>query len=316
MDEFVPDFKMFINRKVHIDFARNIPILSLRTEPLENLLNIAHDDGDLKKLADDNTLLIKQRLSTDSMGVGCFDAFAKELCLAYGLRYPKEFEIQGQIMRLQCSAWWLRGLRNSHARAREVAAINAGLVHKKAALYCSDDTLERRTEQNKRNADMLAGVTMQSESGQKMNLADLAAKGMANPYNRAVELITRTKGFQELADKYQHKCLFLTITTPSRMHAFKHNGKQNKKYDGTKPDEAQRYLTGQWAKCRARLARENVEFYGLRVVEPHHDATPHWHAAVWVQSDTDLHKMRRAVKDYFLRAQGCDYLEKGSIAIA
>lgn len=41
--KFVPDFKMFINRKVHIDFARNIPILSLRTEPLENL------DSQIKK---------------------------------------------------------------------------------------------------------------------------------------------------------------------------------------------------------------------------------------------------------------------------
>ncbi|MDB5248554.1 MAG: Undecaprenyl-phosphate glucose phosphotransferase [Segetibacter sp.] len=41
--KFVPDFRMFINRKVHIDFARNIPILSLRTEPLENL------DSQIKK---------------------------------------------------------------------------------------------------------------------------------------------------------------------------------------------------------------------------------------------------------------------------
>lgn len=41
--KFVPDFRMFINRKVHIDFARNIPVLSLRTEPLENL------DSQIKK---------------------------------------------------------------------------------------------------------------------------------------------------------------------------------------------------------------------------------------------------------------------------
>lgn len=41
--KFVPDFRMFINRKVHIDFARNIPILSLRPEPLENL------DSQIKK---------------------------------------------------------------------------------------------------------------------------------------------------------------------------------------------------------------------------------------------------------------------------
>ncbi|MCW3105851.1 MAG: Undecaprenyl-phosphate glucose phosphotransferase [Segetibacter sp.] len=41
--KFVPDFRMFINRKVHIEFARNIPVLSLRTEPLENV------DSQIKK---------------------------------------------------------------------------------------------------------------------------------------------------------------------------------------------------------------------------------------------------------------------------
>lgn len=41
--KFVPDFRMFINRKVHIDFARNIPVLSLRPEPLENI------DSQIKK---------------------------------------------------------------------------------------------------------------------------------------------------------------------------------------------------------------------------------------------------------------------------
>lgn len=41
--KFVPDFRMFVNRKVHIDFARNIPILSLRPEPLENI------DSQIKK---------------------------------------------------------------------------------------------------------------------------------------------------------------------------------------------------------------------------------------------------------------------------
>ncbi|MDQ6812544.1 MAG: undecaprenyl-phosphate glucose phosphotransferase [Bacteroidota bacterium] len=41
--KFVPDFRMFINRKVHIDFARNIPVLSLRPEPLENM------DSQIKK---------------------------------------------------------------------------------------------------------------------------------------------------------------------------------------------------------------------------------------------------------------------------
>lgn len=35
--KFVPDFSLYIKRKIHVDFSRNIPILSLRPEPLENV---------------------------------------------------------------------------------------------------------------------------------------------------------------------------------------------------------------------------------------------------------------------------------------
>ena len=35
----VPDFSFFINRPVHIDYLRNIPILTVRLEPLEDILN-------------------------------------------------------------------------------------------------------------------------------------------------------------------------------------------------------------------------------------------------------------------------------------
>ena len=35
--KFVPDFHLFVNRNIHIDFVRDIPILSLRSEPLEDI---------------------------------------------------------------------------------------------------------------------------------------------------------------------------------------------------------------------------------------------------------------------------------------
>ncbi len=44
---FVPDFNMFVNRKTHIDFFGDIPVLSLRHEPLESVGNRA-----LKRLFD------------------------------------------------------------------------------------------------------------------------------------------------------------------------------------------------------------------------------------------------------------------------
>ena len=35
--KFVPDFQLFVNRNTHIDFINDIPILSLRSEPLDDI---------------------------------------------------------------------------------------------------------------------------------------------------------------------------------------------------------------------------------------------------------------------------------------
>lgn len=35
--KFVPDFHLFVNRNIHIDFVEDIPILSLRSEPLDDI---------------------------------------------------------------------------------------------------------------------------------------------------------------------------------------------------------------------------------------------------------------------------------------
>lgn len=285
--------------------AANTYILDL-IEPLENLLNIAADDDDLKNLSKELAFKVREWGGKYSES---FNDLTNELCLAYAVRYPLEFDANQQRARLSCDLWWLRNLRNSHARAREVAAINAGLVHRKANLYCSDDTLERRGQQIKRNASLLAGVVMQSESGQQMKLGEIAAAGMANPDNRRAELMTRITGFEELANEYGHKAVFVTITCPSRMHAITANGKQNPKYDGTKPDEAQKYLVECWARARASLARMDVKFYGLRVAEPHHDATPHWHMILFFK-DADKGHLVSEIQKYFL-ADSWD--EKGAL---
>lgn len=264
--------------------------------PLENLLNIAVDDDAIKELS--KALAFKVREWGGDYN-NSFYTLANELCMAYAVRYPIEFDPNQQRARLTCDLWWLRNLRNSHARAREVAAINAGLVHRKASLYCSDDTMERRGEQIRRNASLLNEVILRSESGQQMTLADISKAGVSNPENRRAELITRVTGFEQLANEYGHKAVFITVTCPSRMHAVNSNGKNNPKYDGTKPDEAQRYLVECWARARAKLARLGVKYYGLRVAEPHHDATPHWHMILFFQ-EKDKNHLVDAINFHFL----------------
>jgi len=291
---------------------------------LMNRLDFLDDSlGELTKKSTDSEIIelskkLSKRVEMDlrmvhKVGKPIFISIMKHYCLMFDVRYPEEHELDGIVARLMDSSWWVRRLRVAHTRKCEFTSLSSGKVHRGGDLYCSNETLGKRKDQHKRNAQILDGIKIQNESGFTMTLAEAASKGMANPYNRVSELVTRTKGFGELADKYKHLCVFLTITAPSRFHAISHDGKVNKKYNQSTPADTQKYLTNQWAKCRARLAREGVLFYGLRVVEPHHDGTPHWHASIWLKSEADFVKLRRAVKDYFHRAKVCDYLERGSL---
>lgn len=191
------------------------------------------------------------------------------------------------LRRVCCARWWRRVLRKVHARAVESTARAIGLVHKRAGCYVSNDGLNRRTGQRVRNERALESVTAINEHGQAYTLAELAARGPANREIRRHELMTRIAGFELIAKECSHEALFVTVTCPSRMHAYRttaggYGVERNPKHDGTTPDEAQRYLSGQWAKFRSACARWGVELYGFRIAEPNHDGTPHWHALLFM----------------------------------
>jgi len=68
-----------------------------------------------------------------------------------------------------------------------------------------------------------------------------------------------------------------------------------------KPDVGQQYLAKIWTHTRADLARKKIGYYGLRVAEPQHDGTPHWHMLLFCESRqaTELERIitKHALKD-------------------
>lgn len=176
-----------------------------------------------------------------------------------------------------------------------------GLVHRYMGLYTSDETVTRRQQQKKRNHALLAAMVATNELGHEFTLAELAERSVSNPSIRRAEIMTRIAGFEQTAKVCGHVGEFLTFTCPSRMHArhFK-SGKQNPKYDKTTPRQAQAYLAKVWSRIRAKLARLGIRPYGLRVAEPQHDGTPHWHLLLFVAPE-HADTLRTVCREYCLQ---------------
>ncbi|EIG1463672.1 replication endonuclease, partial [Escherichia coli] len=69
------------------------------------------------------------------------------------------------------------------------------------------------------------------------------------------------------------------------------------------PKDAQRYLCSIWSLMRTAFKDNDLQVYGLRVVEPHHDGTPHWHMMLFCnprQRNQIIEIMRR----YALKEDG------------
>lgn len=226
-----------------------------------------------------------------------FRAKLEKYAAGQGVTVPEKIELRGIIARMTDAAWWRRQFRRGAGRKVEGMARSIGLVKKGAGIYASDETVSRHEEQQRRNLAAMQNTIASKEAintttgefyEQSFSLADLAALGVSNPSVRFAELMVRVRGMEAHALESSHVGLFITGTAPSRMHAVhKLTGKQNRLFDGTDPRETQQWIGRQWARIRAALARMGVKFYGVRVAEPHHDGTPHWHMLVFIKPGID-----------------------------
>lgn len=231
-----------------------------------------------------------------------FDHWAAvSYCRSKGIE-PPDCEPEPAMARMRCRRWWLRQLRKKHGRTAEAAAINLNLVCKKRAKYCSDNALMMHRSQTMRNQQILKLLeALNEDTGETMSLAELSKVNVSNLLNRRAELMVRMGGFEGYANGKGHVGCFYTITAPSKYHAtLSKSGERNPKYQGATPRDTQSYLSKLWSRIRAKLARENLEVYGFRVCEPHHDATPHWHLLLFMQK-AERSKVTRIMADYAMR---------------
>lgn len=224
-----------------------------------------------------------------------------KLCIKWGIQPPApDIGDSGAVARMTDALWWRSRLRREQGREREAIAIALGYVHKKRDIYISAESFAAEQYKARRNADILKGTEAISEDGEIVTLAELAEHSLSNPTLRRGEMVVRVKGYEDVSRERGHAGLFVTLTCPSRMHArLASTGASNPAYDGTTPRQARAYLCNLWEDIRSSFKNHYIDVYGLRIAEPHHDGTPHWHLLLFV-SPLHLDAVKNTIRRYAL----------------
>lgn len=202
-------------------------------------------------------------------------------------------QYRSACLRLSNPLWWRRQLRSTRLRTLEHERIKLGIVGRvNSQLYVSDKTLADRQHQKRRNARILESLNAINEQGYEKDLLSLQKVTVSNPEIRRNELMARLKGLETYALNQKLAAEFWTFTTPSKYHRIStayNNGANlsylNPAYGLFSPRDAQQYLNNQWQKIRATFSNQGIDCSGVRVAEPHHDGTPHWHLLLFFKKN-------------------------------
>ncbi|NOH60304.1 replication endonuclease [Vibrio sp. RE88] len=225
-----------------------------------------------------------------------YEQVAKFVINTFGVKPPRKYKDQSELSALQdiskliSEKWWCNRLKKIRKTMREHLAIAMGQVSSKASPYASWDCVREHQEQQLKNWEFIKQCELFDEETEEVaDLAPMVLKSVSNPAIRRHELMVRCRGCEDIGNELGLQGLFLTLTTPAKYHNSYKKGGFIGHWNGASPRDAQTYLNNVWQRIRAKLGRVDIRWFGVRVAEPHHDGTPHWHLLIWVKpEDTEL----------------------------
>ncbi|EPO4248956.1 replication endonuclease [Vibrio cholerae] len=185
-----------------------------------------------------------------------------------------ERELEIAIRRCITPEWMLRKFLFLRAQYIEYAQIALGRVGKKKnqRKYISALSFSNwKAKQREAIAYIENMAVMNDETGEVFDLAEVVKRTTANPENRRIEMMVRSRGNEERAIDLGYEGVFVNWTLPSKYHPSSH------KWNGSTIKEGHKNLMEQWQRARARLAKDEIDYFGFRVAEPHKDGCSHAH---------------------------------------
>ncbi len=217
------------------------------------------------------------------------------------------------IARLFNDEWWTHQLKGQRMRWHEALLIAVGEVNKDRSPYASKHAIRDVRARRQANLEFLKSCDLENrETGERIDLISKVMGSISNPEIRRMELMNTIAGIERYAAAEGDVGMFITLTAPSKYHPTRQVRKGESKTvqlnhgwndEAFNPKDAQRYLCRIWSLMRTAFKDNDLQVYGLRVVEPHHDGTPHWHMMLFCnprQRNQIIEIMRR----YALKEDG------------
>lgn len=193
-------------------------------------------------------------------------------------RKPVPYDlIPGSLARMLCADWWYRKLWQMRCEWREEQLRAVCLVNKKASPYISYEAVIHKREQRRKSLEFFQSHELVNADGDTLDMEDVVNASSSNPAHRRNEMMACVKGLELIAEMRGDCAVFYTITCPSRFHATLNNGRPNPKWTSETVRQTSDYLVDTFAAFRKAMHKAGLRWYGVRVAEPHHDGTVHWH---------------------------------------
>ncbi|KYZ08042.1 replication protein [Vibrio parahaemolyticus] len=289
------------NKQAYFDFDK----VERNRKPVKSRLLAELEPSEIKEMAFKISVIVdrftrlesdkyhaKTELGTTMAVVFTYEQVAKFVTNTFGVKPPRKYKDQSELSALQdiskliSEKWWCGRLNKIRKIMREHLAIAMGQVSSKASPYASWDCVREHQAQQTANYEYIKQCQLlDEETGEEADLWDMVKKSVANPAIRRHELMVRCRGCEDIGNELGLQGLFLTLTTPAKYHNSYKKGGFIGHWNGASPRDAQTYLNNVWQRIRAKLGRKEIRWFGVRVAEPHHDGTPHWHLLIWVKPE-------------------------------
>ncbi|WP_234494844.1 replication endonuclease [Vibrio maritimus] len=190
-----------------------------------------------------------------------------------------ERDLEIAIRRCLDATYLIRKFKYLRTQYIEYSQIALGRVGKKKGQvkYVSPRSMTRWKHKQRESEQWLeAMAAYDPETGITFALDEVVKRTVSNQENRRVELVVRTRGDEERAIDLDYEGVFITWTLPSKYH------RNSVKWNGCTVKEAHQNLMHQWQLARAWFKKMDIDWFGLRVAEPHNDGTPHAHLFIYV----------------------------------